>query len=160
MQYILASKDRMFAADVLGAVGSRDYSGYLLELLDATDPLVVDKAIIPTGTVKDVRLVAKLVDKLANPAHLDRAGVALQQHGEGALLDLERSLSNPLVTRVVRRKVVGILQEIDSNRTTDILLQRNDIDDSELRNHVYIALANLRYQAADDDRYKFVYTVN
>lgn len=154
------SSDRMFAADVLGAVASKDYSGYLSELLDDTDPLVVDRAIIATGTVKDERLVAKLVDKLSNPAHLGRAGTALQQHEEGALLDLERTLSNPSVTRIVRRKVVEILQEIDSSRTTDILLQHIDIDDPELRHHVYVALANLRYQAANDDRYKFVNTLN
>tara|TARA_R110002072_G_scaffold103600_3_gene227302 strand:+ start:24606 stop:27374 length:2769 start_codon:yes stop_codon:yes gene_type:complete len=153
-------RDRRFAADVLAAVGSTNYSGYLSELLDDTDPEVVDSAIIATGAVKDERLVAKLVDKLSIPAHLGRAGQSLQQHGEGALLDLERTLSNPSVSRVVRRKVVEILQEIDSTATTDILLQHIDIDDPELRHHVYVALANLRYQSTDDDRYKFVNTLN
>jgi AAA family ATP:ADP antiporter len=152
--------DRLFAADVLSALGTATYSGYLSELLDDVDAEVVDRALLAAGAIRDERLVAKLVDKLANPAHLGRAGFALQQHGEVALLDLERTLSNPSVTRVVRRKVIEILQEIDSSRSTEVLLQHIDIQDPELRHHIYAALANLRYQASDDDRYKFVNTLN
>ena len=153
-------QERIFAADVLGAVGSTTYSGYMSELLDDIDPQVVDQAIIASGAIKDERLVAKLLDKLADPAHLGRAGTALQQHGAAALFDLERTLSNPEVSRVVRRKVIEILQEIDSTATTEILLQHIDIKDPELRHHLYMALANVGYQASDDDRYKFVNTLN
>lgn len=152
--------DRLFAADALSALGSKTYSGYLSELLDDVDADVVDRAIIAAGAIRDERLVAKLVDKLSNPAHLGRAGVALQQHGEVALLDLERTLSNPAVNRTVRRKVIEVLQEIDSSKSTEVLLQHIDIQDPELRHHIYVALANLRYQAIDDDRYKFVNTLN
>ena len=152
--------DRLFAADVLSALSSSNYSDYLSELLDDVDAEVVDKSIIAAGAIRDERLVAKLVDKLSDPAHLGRAGVALQQHGEAALFDLERTLSNPSVTRAVRRKVVEILQEIDSSKSTEVLLQHIDISDPELRHHIYIALANLRYQASNDDRYKFVNTLN
>jgi AAA family ATP:ADP antiporter len=154
------SSDRVFAAEVLGAVASRGYSGYLTELLDDTDPQVVDRAIIASGEIKDERLVAKLLDKLNDPAHLGRAGTALQQHGTAALLDLERTLSNPTISRVVRRKIIEILQEIQSTDTTNVLLQHIDIQDHELRHHVYVALANVHYQASDDDRYKFVNTLN
>lgn len=153
-------RDRIFAADVLGATGSRDFSGYLSELLDDTDAQVVDRAIIASGEIKDERLVAKLLDKLADSSHLGRAGTALLQHGSSALPDLERTLSNPTVTRVIRRKVIEILQEIQSEETTNILLQHIDIQDPELRHHVYVGLANVRYQASDDDRYKFVNTLN
>ena len=152
--------DRLFAADVLSALSSSNYSDYLSELLDDVDAEVVDKSIIAAGAIRDERLVAKLVDKLSDPAHLGRAGVALQQHGEAALFDLERTLSNPSVTRAVRRKVVEILQEIDSSKSTEVLLQHIGISDPELRHHIYIALANLRYQASNDDRYKFVNTLN
>lgn len=155
-----AVPDRLFAADVLSAISSSSYSGYLAELLDDGDAEVVDRSIIAAGAIRDQRLVAKLVDKLSDPAHLGRAGVALHQHGEAALFDLERTLSNPSVTRVVRRKVIEILQEIDSSKSTEVLLQHIDIRDPELRHHVYVALANLRYQANDDDRYKFVNTLN
>ena len=106
-----------------------------------------------------IRAYSKTHQETPSSPYIGRAGTALQQLGALALLDIERTLANIETGRVVKRKSIEILQEIDSEQTIDILLQHIDIPDPELRHHVYMALASVQYQASDDDHYKFVNTL-
>lgn len=153
------SRQRVFAADVIADLKNPAFGKYLLDLLADNDQAVVDHALIAAGRIRDPGLVPALLEKLAHPAHVGRAGTSLQQLGELALLDIEQTLANKDASRVVKRKAIEILQEIDSEQTLTILLQHIDISDPELRHHVYVALANLEYQASEDDRYRFVNTL-
>jgi HEAT repeat protein len=162
LQLAILSEDpeqRVFAAEVIRALKSPEFGIYLAPLLEDRDNRVVDQAIMAAGAINDSRLIPKLIKKLEDSRHIGRAGTALQQLGALALLDFERTLANIETGRVVKRKSIEILQEIDSEQTIDILLQHIDIPDPELRHHVYMALASVQYQASDDDHYKFVNTL-
>lgn len=150
---------RVFAADVIEALKSPEFGAYLGPLLNDPDQTVVDHAIVAGGAIGDEKLVPELIHKLGDRTHIGRAGTAIQQLGALALLDLERTLANQEVGRVVKRKSIEILQEIDSEQTISILLQHIDIADPELRHHVYMALARHEYQTTEDDRYRFVNTL-
>ncbi len=150
------AEKRGFAADVLGAIGSKTFSGYLIELLDDLDQSVTDRAIVAAGNVKDERLVGKLVSKLSNPSLLGRVGTAIHQHGEGALYDLDRGLADATTSRQAKRKIIEILKDIDSPQTVDILLQHIYLEEPELRHQIFVSLAHRHYQAKPDDRYIFV----
>ena len=150
---------RVFAAQVIGSLKSPLFGIYLAPLLEDSDSTVIDQAIVAAGAISDERLVPKLINKLADSSHIGRAGMSLQQLGTLALLDIERTLANSDIARVVKRKSIEILQEIDSEQTISILQQHIDISDPELRHHVYMALASRQYQASEDDRYKFVNTL-
>ncbi len=162
LQSALQAEDpeqRKFAADVITDLAKPQFGHYLIALLADQDASVVDRAMIAAGASRATELIPILLEKLRSPAHIGRAGTSLQQLGELALLDIERVLANPASPRVVKRKAIEILQEIDSEQTTTILLQHIDIEDPELRHHVYMGLASIQYQASDDDRYRFVNTL-
>jgi HEAT repeat protein len=150
------TEDRVFAAEVMGEIGSKAYSGFLVELLDDVDPSVVLSAISAAGNMEDQRLINILVTKLADSRFAGRANLALQMFGENALYDLDLGFNSPGATRQVKRHIIDIVREIGGVGAIEVLLHHIDIEQPELRNQVYVGLASLHYQADPDDQYVFV----
>lgn len=150
------STARQLAAKAIGEIGSADFSGFLSELLDDIDPDVVNAAMLAAGDVGDERLTPLLIRKLADPRLQGRAGLALQRAGEPALYDLDEGFIDPNASRQVRRQIIEVVREIGGVQAIEMLLGHIDIEQPELRNQVYLALATLHYQADPDDQYVFV----
>lgn len=162
LDYLLAlvrsadREERTFAATVLGEVGNPYFSGFLVELLDDQEPAVVNEAIPAAGRTRDERLINILVNKINDSRLQGRATLALQMFGENALYDLDNGFTSPGVSRQVKRQIIDIVREIGGVKATELLLRHMDIDQPELRNQIYLALATLHYQADVDDQYVFV----
>jgi HEAT repeat protein len=161
-QYLLQSvrsddiAEQIFAAEVIGEIGSGHLSGYLVELLDNQDPQVMDKAIIAAGALHDSRLVNILVQKLSIPSLQGTTALALRQFGEAALYDLDIGLTSPEASRQEKFHMIDTIREIGGERAIEILLRHMDLDQPELRHQIYLSLASLHYQADPDDQYIFV----
>lgn len=150
------SRDRLFAAKVVGDIGTEQFSGYLVELLDDKESDVVERAVFATGIIKDSRLINILVRMLANQRYLPFASNALRQFGEQALYDLDLGFTSPEATRQQKLQIIEIVREIGGTRAIEMLLRHIDIDVPELRHQIYLGLASLHYQADPDDQYVFV----
>lgn len=148
--------ERIFAAEVIGEIGTEHFSGYLVELLDDLDPIVVEKAIFAAGQLKDPRLVNVLVGKLSNVALQGTTSAALRHFGEAAIYDLDVGITSPTATRQEKFHIIDTIREIGGERAIEILLRHLDIVQPELRHQVHLALASLHYQAEPDDQYLFV----
>lgn len=148
--------DRLFAADVIGEIGSGHFSGFLVELLDDIDLSVVERAVIAAGKLNDSRLVNILVNKLSIASMQGTTSLSLRQFGEAALYDLDVGLTSPEATRQEKLHIIEAVHEIGGERATEILLRHIDINQPELKHQVYLSLASLHYQADPDDQYIFV----
>ncbi|MDZ7685250.1 MAG: HEAT repeat domain-containing protein [Gammaproteobacteria bacterium] len=149
-------EDRSFAATTIGEIGSAEFSGFLIELLEDNNTDVLNEAIRAAGNIDDDRLIDTLVQKLSNPKLQGRATLALQRFGEAALYPLELGFTAPAVARQVKRQIIDVIREIGGVTATELLLRHIDIEQPELRHQVYLALATLHYQADPDDQYVFV----
>ena len=148
--------DRLFAADVIGEIGSPHFSGYLVELLDDHDGQVVERAISAAGHLHDSRLVNILVNKLRVGSLQGTTALALRQFGEAALYDLDIGLTSPEASRQEKLHIIETIREIGGSRAIEILLRHLKIEQPELRHQVNLSLASLHYQADPDDQYFFV----
>ena len=148
--------DRLFAADVIGEIGTGHFSGYLVELLDDVDVSVVERAISAAGRLGDARLVNILVSKLSTVSLQGTTALALRQFDEAALYDLDVGLSSPEASRQEKLHIIETIREIGGERAIEILLRHLEVKEPELRHQVYLSLATLHYQAEPDDQYIFV----
>ena len=148
--------ERLFAAEVIGEIGAAHFSGYLVELLDDIDPIIVEKAVFAAGQLRDERLVSILVRKLANVALQGTTSLELRQFGKAALYDLDVGLSSPTASRQEKFHIIDTIREIGGDRAIEILLRQLSIAQPELRHQVHLSLASLHYQAEPDDQYLFV----
>ncbi len=148
--------ERLFAAEVIGEIGTPHFSGYLVELLDDPDLTVTERAISASGELADSRLVNILVNKLSVSTLQGTTSHALRKFGEAALYDLDLGIQSPEASRQEKLHVIETIREIGGPRAIDILLRHIDIKQPELRHQIYLSLATLNYQAEPDDQYVFV----
>jgi AAA family ATP:ADP antiporter len=148
--------DRLFAAEVIGEIGSPHFSGYLIELLDDIETYVVEKAVTAAGHLKDARLAGVLVTKLSQVALQGSTSLALRQFGEDALVDLEQGLMSPEASRQEKIHIIASIREIGGAQAVELLLRHLDLEQPELRHQINLSLASLHYQAEPDDQYIFV----
>ena len=148
--------ERLFAAEVIAGTGIPHFSGYLVELLEDIDPLIVERAIVAAGNLHDPRLVNILVKKLAITSLQGTTRLSLRHFGEAALYDLDTGLTSPEATRQEKTHIIETIKEIGGGQAIEILLRHLEIAQPELRHRVLLSLAKLHYQAEPDDQYTFV----
>jgi HEAT repeat protein len=152
--------ERLFAAEVIAETGVPHFSGYLVELLEDIDPLIVERAIVAAGNLHDPRLVNILVEKLAIASLQGVTRVSLRHFGEAALYDLDTGLTSPEATRQEKNHIIETIKEIGGGQAIEILLRHLEIAQPELRHKVRLSLAQLHFQAEPDDQYIFVNTLD
>ncbi|MBV1877656.1 MAG: HEAT repeat domain-containing protein [Pseudomonadales bacterium] len=150
------TENRLFAAEVISEIASPAFSGFLVELLDDTQPDVVNRAILAAGNSSDIRLINLLIDKLHSPGLRSTTGLALVQFGDSALFDLDEHFSSSTTNREVKYKIIDIICDINSKKSIEILLRHITVSCPQLRHQIYISLARLHYEAHRDDHYIFV----
>ena len=148
--------ERLFAAEVIAETGIPHFSGYLVELLEDIDPLIVERAIVAAGNLHDPRLVNILVKKLAIASLQGTTRLSLRHFGEAALYDLDTGLTSPEATRQEKTHIIETIKEIGGEQAIEILLRHLEIAQPELRHRVRLSLAKLHFQAEPDDQYIFV----
>ena len=151
-----ATTDRLFAAEIMGELGSDHFSGFLVELITDMDTNVVEHAIKAAGLMLDNRLINPLVLKLSEPTLLPTASIALRQFGEAALYDLDLGFISPETNRPEKLHIIDIIREIGGVKATEVLLRHIDDEQPEIRHRIFLSLASLHYQADPDDQYIFV----
>ncbi|MBT6892046.1 MAG: hypothetical protein HOA25_11130 [Gammaproteobacteria bacterium] len=148
--------ERLLATEVIAETGVPRFSDYLIELLEDTDPLIVERAIIAAGNLQDPRLVNILVEKLAIASLQGTTSQSLRYFGEAALLELNTGLTSPEATRQEKSHIIETIMEIGGGQAIEILLRHREIAQPELRHKVRLSLAKLHFQAEPDDQYIFV----
>jgi len=149
-------EERRLAADLLGEIGLRAFSDYLVELLEDPDPLIVDQAITSAGIVQDPRLIDLIVTKIPALSLQPAIKHAMHNYGESAIESLDQAFNAPHFIRQDKIHVIDILRAIGGPKAIQTLLTYIDSEQAEVHHHVFLNLAFMHYQAEPDDRYIYV----
>ena len=147
---------RTLAAEIIGAIGSTEFSHYLKPMLQDRTISVVKEAVLAAGKLKDSDLLAPIVSHISNPNLHGTAGIALRQYGDIALYELEAKFNAAETTRQEKIRVIDIVREIDAKRSREFLIRHLKTPNPELRHALFLGLASIHYQADTDDKYLFV----
>jgi len=150
------SNERLFAAEVIGETPTPLFSGYLVELLEDTDPKILERAIVAAGHLQDPRLASILVEKLSITSLQGTTSLSLRHFGKAALYDLDIGLASPEATRQEKNHIIETIKGIGGGQAIEILLRHVEIEQPELRHQIHLNLAKLHFQADPDDQYIFV----
>jgi ATP/ADP translocase/HEAT repeat protein len=136
-------EDRVEAAKVLGFL---DRSAYrlLVRLLDDEQPEVRKAALRAATSVRDPRLVPRLIEELLNPLFSNEAGAALAAVGPTAIDPLVEALYRKDIPRQVVLVVPRLLRRIGSPKGYLALRRHLDLPDSRVRLRSYAAMDAMR----------------
>lgn len=144
-------EDRILAARILGEVGIATHYRPLRKLLEDPVPAVRSAAIAAAGRLRNTRLLHHLIRRLHDPENHRDAVNALVRFGERALAALDAEFYKEGQERSVRIKLVRIMGRIGGEMATDMLRQKIDFTEEEVRGQVLQGLAASRYQAGVDE---------
>jgi HEAT repeat protein len=144
-------EDRILAARILGEVGIATHYRPLRKLLEDPNGRVRAAAVAAAGRLRNARLLPYLVRHLHDPEINRDAMNALARFGERALAALDAEFYKDGQDRSVRIKVVRIMGRIGGDMAIDMLRQKIDFTEEEIRGQVLQALASGRYQAQADE---------
>ncbi len=145
------AEDRILAARILGEVGIATHYRPLRKLLEDSNGKVRSAALAAAGRLRNARLLSHLVRHLHDPEINRDAMNALIRFGERALAALDAEFYQEGQDRSVRIKVVRIMGRIGGDMAIDMLRQKIDFTEEEIRGQVLQALAAGRYQAQADE---------
>ena len=146
---------RSLSAEIIGEIGSTDFTFYLAPLMNDEVTSVVREAILAAGKLKDPDLLSAIVAHISNPNLHGVAGVALRQYGDSALYELEARFNATSTSRQEKIRIIDIVKEIDAKRSREFLIRHLKTPKPELRHALFLALASTHYQADTDDKYLF-----
>lgn len=133
------SKDRQFAAEVIGEVGRTAFYRPLLGLMEDSDAEVERAAMLAAGKLRNPRLVAPLIERLREPAQREASLRALASFGEAALPALAAASDRKGAAEVDRVRLIRLIGRIRSESSKDRL-----VDD------LGVTLPRVRYAALDE----------
>ena len=129
----LSAHRSLFSA--IATAGDADWAEVMLEMCageDETDAEVMESLAAAIRRVQDDRFIPLLIRRLRYRRGRDTLREAIFEAGEPALDALENALSDPKVSRRVRRHVPLAIARFDSQRAADILLERLDAEHNGL----------------------------
>ncbi|MFP4390285.1 MAG: HEAT repeat domain-containing protein, partial [Desulfococcaceae bacterium] len=145
------AEDRILAARILGEVGIATHYRPLRKLLEDSNGKVRSAALAAAGRLRNARLLPHLIRHLHDPEINRDAMNALIRFGERALAALDAEFYKEGQDRSVRIKVVRIMGRIGGDMAIDMLRQKIDFTEEEIRGQVLQALAAGRHQAQADE---------
>ena len=143
-------RERQFAAEVLGDVGSTGFYHPLLSLLDDENTGVQRAVIVAAGKLRNPKLAVPIIERLRKPALRELAFKALVSLGEPALPELAAAFDGEGTTDVERVLLIRLMGEIGSEASTQRLLGYLSIPNRRVRHPLLDELAERNYQARGD----------
>lgn len=132
---------RAHAAQVLGAVGVKNFYQPVLQLMNDSDPRVRRHAINAAGVLKSPEFVIPLIYRTQSIETTREAVGALTAYGSSVIPTLAKVLSNSLEDPAIRRAVSRVLGRLGTTESVDVITRYLEEPDEELRARMYKSLA-------------------
>ncbi len=145
-------QERMFAAQVMEAVGQINFYQPLLALLEDKEPQVRQAALLAAAHCPHIHLLPLVTQGLNEPNTRSAAATALLAYGTAVLPLVEQALqgTTPLGSRQLIR-LVRVCGQIKGESTINLLKQFLNHPDREIRGQILIALNQCAYHATPED---------
>lgn len=144
-------KDRKFAAEILGEVKISGFYRPLIELMHDRDLEVRKAAIEASGNLKNTRLLPFLLENLSKPEVSTTTANSLVSMGKDILQQLEESFEDDASPRVIKTRLIRVIGRIGGSDAIQMLKQRIDYPDEDLRTAILSSLVSCRYMASGKD---------
>jgi ATP/ADP translocase/HEAT repeat protein len=132
---------RQHAAQVLGAIGVKNFYQPVLELMSDPDPAVRRHAIQAAGVLRAPELVIPLIYKTGSSETMGEAVEALSAFGPAILPTLGKVLDNGLEALPIRCAVARVLGRMATPEAVAVITRHLEEPEEELRARLYRALA-------------------
>jgi AAA family ATP:ADP antiporter len=140
-------KDRIYAAQVLGAVGITDFYAPLIRLLRDPSDDVRKQALIAAGKLNTPTLWPHVAEHLSTPAIRPTAIATLVAGGESVLPTLENVFNKEHQLRAVQSRIIRIYGQIGGKKVIDLLRSKLHLTIREVHSQVLLALSRCGYRA-------------
>ena len=144
--------DRVLAASLLGESGRYFAHQYLIRLINDETQEVQNAALIAAASVRSPELWPLLVNCLDQDSTHEAAAYGLLGVGEPALRELARSFGRTAGNTVLQLRLIRITRQIGGAKAIKFLRSVLNYPDAHVRDEVYEALKELRYQVTIMER--------
>ncbi|MEM7739011.1 MAG: Npt1/Npt2 family nucleotide transporter, partial [Deinococcota bacterium] len=134
---------RQEAANVLGRLGVQTFYEPLIRFFDDPDLEVRRSAIRAAGDLGSLELLPHVLNQLQDDVSAGLAAEALVKYGEVVVPQLRDTLLDTDNNSSARARIPAILQQLNSARTANILLEALEDQDSNVRYAILQALDRL-----------------
>lgn len=131
---------------ILETIGKGNMPGYYSFVdqgLLNQNPEIRKTAIRAAGLTMSSEFIDQLLTLIEDPFYTDTTQVALAQYGVEIIPFLENILNDPSKIEI-HRKIPGIVENIDSQRSVGFLFQLLNSEDTVLRNKALVSLSRLK----------------
>jgi AAA family ATP:ADP antiporter len=142
--------ERKLAAELISATESEESVGFLIELLNDTNPGVVNAAMKAASELKKEELLPFIFDNLYKAKYKDVAIEALVNYGEICFPNLESIFYNTEQNLDVKIEIVHIYGKVGGEKAEELLWSKVDFPDKKVVAQVFIALSHCGYKAKED----------
>jgi len=136
-------------ASALGKLGNRNYSQFIVQLLNNSSGKVVNEVIKCISLLRDREYVVWLLNALADKKYRFEARQALASFGEGVVGTLNDYLVDDKTNWEIRKNIPGVLSLIHEQASIDILLRALPRSRPNLKYFIVKALNRLRNNCQD-----------
>ena len=135
---------RIQLAKALGALNKPAFRSYLISLMNDSSLAVARQAMKSAGCTRDREFVLILIKKLADKQYRVDARKAIVEYGNRVLGTLRDYLTDDSVDFVIRKNIPGVLREIPTQESVNILTDSLISSDPPLKYYIVKALNSLR----------------
>ncbi|MDZ7650078.1 MAG: HEAT repeat domain-containing protein [Cytophagales bacterium] len=143
----LDANDRHYSAELLLHSQNKENMGFLIELLNDSEPKVRSAAIKTAIKKNDNEVITALIENLGSIQHANEAMNALILIGEPALTLLDSSFYRSGQASPVMLRLVKIIGAIGETRAKEMLWNKIDYPDKVIVSEVLLALGESGFKA-------------
>ena len=144
--------DREYSAKLLRYSGRYNSYKILNDLLHDDVPYVKKAALISSGKIKRHELWANLIDNLQTSEFNNTAAYAITLTGYSILNELDLYFNKYGTDKKTRIEIIRLYSKIGGQRALDLLREKIDFPDKEIRDEVLISLNKLSYKASVSEK--------
>ena len=142
---------RIFAVKLLARSGRYNTFRLLMDLLQDKNILVRKAALIASGKINRHELWTLIIDNLLHPQFTNEAFTAIEEIGKPVLQELDLFFGKLSEHKETQIRIIKLYQKIGGAEAIDLLKNKINHHDKEIRYQVLLALSKLEYQAKTNE---------
>jgi HEAT repeat protein len=140
------SRERVLAAQILGAIGIESFYRPLVKLIHDPEPEVQKAAVAAAAKIKNPALWPLIIESAQSPQVRPTAMVALISGGEATLPAVAEAMATPDQTREIIVYLAQVCGRIRSPKAISLLEDKMRLPDGAVRSRVLWALSRCGYR--------------
>lgn len=139
--------ERLYAVRLLVRTGRYNTFRLLIDLLQDKNVSVRKAALRASGKIKRHELWIQIIDHLHHPDYINEAFAAIEEIGKPILKELDMFFGKISENKEIQTRIIKLYEKIGGAEATELLKNKINHHDKEIRHQVLLALSRLEYRA-------------